>query len=92
MFEFIGAIIRLPVALAWIALLFITWPIGGGILIAWGTLMCVISPIPFIAFAFSGDKAGWEAWVKEYIAGSFSGAAYRFTMLPGIFKWVETGI
>lgn len=92
MFEALGTIIRLPVALAWIAFLFITWPIGAGILIGWGLLMCLISPFPFIGFAFLGDKAGWEAWVKEYIAGSFSGAAYPFTMLPGIFKWVETGI
>ena len=93
MFEFFGAILRFPVALAWIAFLFITWPIGLGFLALFLGGALLVSPFKFAASAFSGDKSGWEAWQKEYLdlEGLAKSIFYPITMIPNIFKWVEKG-
>lgn len=93
MFEFLGAILRLPFGLVWIGFAFLTWPFG--LAFYWLVLLGVlfITPFKFAGFAFSGDKAGWKVWQKEFLdfESVFKDSFYPFTMIPKIFKWVGTG-
>lgn len=92
MFEFVGAIARLPLGLLWIGFLFLTWPIGAGFLIVGHAFMLIITPFKFIGFAFARDKSGWESWKKDVFSDEFLSAfTYPFTETQKALNWIATG-
>lgn len=92
MFEFFGALLRLPVGLALMCLVLVTWPIGALLIIFVWIGKLIITPFKFLVLAFIGDKVGWRVWSDEISFRRLdSNLLYPVDAFKEIFRWVVDG-